>query len=291
MKIGGDSVSAVFIQELQRLGYVEGQNLIIERYSAEGHTGRYSEIAREVVSTHPDLIFAIGTPLTGEFKVTTSTIPVVAMTNDPIRFKLISSLAHPGGNITGVSVDAGIELWGKRLELLTEAVPKARNLLFVSTQEAWEGGGGKATRETAQKLGVSLGNAPVSAPLNEQAYRRTFETIRRDQADGIMFSAETESYPYRLLLVELVQQIGIPAVFVFREQTEAGGLISYSADLSKSIRINAEQIVKILRGGKPSEIPYVQGVRFELVINLKAAKALGLELPSTLLARADEVIE
>lgn len=291
MRIGGDTGFTVFFQELQRLGYVEGRNLIIDRYSAEGQTDRYGHLAREIVSTHPDLIVTSGTPLSREFKAATSTIPIVAITGDPIRFGLISSLAHPGGNLTGVSVDAGIELWAKRLELLVKAAPKARTVLFVAPQTAWQGVGGKATREAAQRLGIVLMNAPVATPINEQAYRRTFEAIRRDQADGLVFSNDTESYAHRLLLVELVQQIGLPAIYVFREQAEAGGLMSYSADLKSAIRITAEQSVEILRGGNPSDMPYVQGTRFELVINLKTAKALGLEIPVTLLASADTVIE
>jgi len=291
MRIGGDTGFTIYLQELQRLGYVEGQNLIIDRYSAEGQRERYGELAGEIVSTHPDLIATSGTPLTLELKAATSTIPIVTVTGDPIRFGLISSLAHPGGNITGVSGDAGIELWGKRLELLAEAVPTLRNVLFVGPQAALEAVGGKAMREAAQKLGIALVNAPVATPINEQAYRRTFNAIRRDQADGLVFSDDVGNYAHRILLVELVKQIGLPAIYCFREQAEAGGLISYSTDLKSTVRTAARQTVEILRGGKPGEIPYVQATRLELVINLKTARALGLEIPATLLTRADEVIE
>jgi putative ABC transport system substrate-binding protein len=232
VRIGGDTGYSVYLQEPQRLGYTEGQDLIIDRYSAEGQRGLYTDLAREIVGTHPDLIAASGTPLTKAIKEATSTIPVVAITGDPIRFGLVASLAHPGGNITGVSVDAGIELWGKRLELLADAAPSIHNVLFISSQKGWETAGGKATREAAEKLGIVLMNAPVAIPINEQAYRRTFETIIRDQADGLVFSNDVESYAHRLLLVQLVRQIGLPAIYVFREQAEAGGLMSYSADLN-----------------------------------------------------------
>jgi putative ABC transport system substrate-binding protein len=291
MRIGGDTGFTIYLRELARLGFVEGENLIIERYSAEGHGERYGDLAREVVSTHPDLIEVTGTPIAKELKAATSTIPIDAVTGDPIRLGLISSLAHPGGNLTGVSLDAGTELWGKRFELLAEAVPRLRNVLFVGPQAALEGGGGKATREAAQRLGITLLNAPVASPINEQAYRSTFDNIRRDQADGLVFSADVESYAYRVLLVELVKQIGLPAIFVLREQAEAGGLMSYSADLESAIRIVAGQSAEILRGGNPAEMPYAQGTRFDLVINLKTARALSLEIPTTLLARANQVIE
>ena len=134
-------------------------------------------------------------------------------------------------------------------------------------------------------------NVSVAAPVNEAAYRRTFETIRRDQAEGLLFTADNESYPLRLLLVKLVEQIGLPAIFVLREQAAAGGLMSYSADLKSAIQALAGQSAEILRGGNPAEMPYVQATRFELVINLKTAKVLGIEIPTALLARADEVIE
>jgi putative ABC transport system substrate-binding protein len=288
---GGDPGFTIYLEELQRLGYVEGQNLIIDRYSAEGQAERYGDLAREAVSTNPDLIVVSGTPITAKLKAVTSTIPITALTGDPVRFGLVSSLAHPGGNITGVSFDAGVELWGKRLELLVEAIPRLRRALFVGPQSALDGSGGKATREAAERLGIALVNASVATPVNEPAYRRTFDTIRRDQADGLVFAADFESYPHRLLLVELVKQIGLPAVFVVREQAIAGGLMSYATDLKSAIRTSAAQGAEILRGGNPAEMPYVQGTRFELVINLKTAKALGIEIPTTLLARADEVIE
>jgi len=291
MRIGADSGFTIFLEELQRLGYVEGQNLIIERYSAEGQPERYGDLAREAVGAHPDLIAASGTALVAKLKAATSTIPIAALTGDPIRFGLVPSLAHPGGNITGVSFDAGTELWGKRLEILAEAVPKVRRVAFVGPQAALDGAGGKATREAAGRLGIDLVNASVATPVNEPAYRHTFETIGRDQPDGLVFTADFESYPLRHLLVELAAQIGLPAIFALREQTAAGGLMSYAADLKRALHASAGQVAEILRGGNPAEMPYIQGTRFELVINLKTAKTLGITLPPSILARADEVIE
>jgi putative tryptophan/tyrosine transport system substrate-binding protein len=176
MKIGGDSNFTIFFQELQRLGFVEGQTLTIERYSAGGDKERYADLAREVVSIHPDIIVAGGTPITRLLMAATTSIPILTITGDPIRQGLVTNIAHPGGNVTGVSVDAGFELWGKRLELLGEAVPKLRNVLFVSTATAPSNfPGGKVTSEVAQKLGISLIGAQVSTPRQRtgaQAYVR-----------------------------------------------------------------------------------------------------------------------
>jgi putative tryptophan/tyrosine transport system substrate-binding protein len=289
--VDGDPSDVALLEELKRLGYVKGTNLIYDRYSGEGRVDRYDDLAREVVSTHPDLILSFGSPLTGRFKAATNTIPIVAMTGDPIRFGIVLSIARPGGNITGVSADAGVEIWGKRLEMLAEAVPKLVNVVFISTQAGWNGAGGRATQEAAQKLGISLVNAPLGSPVTEAEYRRVFDSIQRDQVDGIMFSAEFEHYPHRFLQVQLVQQIRLPAIYNIPDQVEAGGLMSYAPDLKASIRTMAMQAAEILNGANPGDMPYVQEVRFELVINLKTAKAIGLELPVTLLARADKVIE
>jgi putative ABC transport system substrate-binding protein len=281
----------VFFDELKRLGYVEGENLIVERYSGEGRRERYEPLAREVVDTKPDLIMTAGTPLTLRFKAATSTIPVVTITGDPIRFGIVSNLAHPGGNITGVSVDAGLEIWGKRLELLAEAVPQLKRVVFVSTQGVWDNPGGRVVRDTAQKLGISLASAPLVSPFNEAEYRRVMGSIQRDQFDGIMISEETENYAHRFLLVQLIQQIRLPAIYSYREQAEAGGFMSYSWDLKSSARRNAMQAAEILRGANPGDMPYFQESRFELVINLKTAKELGVEIPAELVAGAAAVIE
>jgi putative tryptophan/tyrosine transport system substrate-binding protein len=237
------------------------------------------------------VIYSLGTPLTRQFKATTSTIPIVAYTGDPLRFGLIASLAHPGGNITGVSADAGLGIWGKRLALLVEAVPKIAHAVFVGSPAAWENPGGKSVREVAQPLGISVVNAPLGSVKDEAEYRHVFSSLRREQVDGIVFAEETETYTYRFLIVQLVQQLHVPAIYVYRDQTEAGGLMSYSYDIKAAVRTNAKQIVEILHGANPSEMPYEQVTRFELVINLKTAKTLGLKIPDSLRARADAVIE
>jgi len=287
----------VLFDELKRLDYVEGENLIVERYSGEGRVERFESLAHEVVDTKPDLILTSGVPLALRFKAATTTIPIVTITGDPIRFGIVSSIARPGGNITGVSADAGVEIFGKRLETLTEVVPKLANVVFISirgneySDHGIGGAEGKAAQEAAQKLGISLVNGAVGSPVTEAAYRRVFDSIQRNQVDGILFSAETEHFRYLALLVQLVQQIRLPAIYSAPSYVEAGGLMSYALDVKDATRTMARQIAEILNGANPGEMPYVQAVRFELVINLKTAKALGLELPATLLARADRVIE
>ena len=288
---GMRAVSRPFFDELKRLGYVEEENLVVERYSGGGRIERYQSLAQEVVDTKPDLILSIGAPLTTRFKASTNTIPIIAVTGDPIRFGIVSNIARPGGNITGVSVDAGVEIWGKRLEILSEAVSGLARVVYISTQGNLDSAGGKATQEVAQKLGISLVPAPVKSPVNEAEYRRVFDSIQRDQVDGAIFSAEFEHQPHRFLLIQLLQQIRLPAIHIFPDDVEAGALMSYALDPKPAFRTMGKQAAEILNGANPGDMPYVQVVRFELAINLKTAKVLGLVLPATLLARADRVIE
>lgn len=288
MRIGRDYT--VFFEEVQRLGYVEGENLIVDRWQLQ--MGRLDEIAREVVDAKPDVIATFGTPMTARLKAATTTIPIVANTGDPIRFGLVSNLARPGGNITGVSVDAGVELWAKRLELLSSAVPKMRNVVFISSEAGWKGAGGQAVRDAAQKLGISLASSAVSSPFGEAEFRSTFSSLQRDQLDGLMLSDEGQVHiPQRSLLVQLIQQTRLPAIYPYTVFVEEGGLMSYASDLKANIRRQAAQIVEIFRGANPGDIPYSQAVRFDLGINLKTAKDLGIEIPAELVVGATQVIE
>ncbi|MBR0828505.1 ABC transporter substrate-binding protein [Bradyrhizobium manausense] len=290
MRIGREPNSSTFLEELQRLGYVEGGNLIVDRWQLQ--PGRLEEIAREVVDTRPDVIACQGTPMTLRLKAATTTIPIVAATGDPIRFGLVSNLARPGGNVTGVSVDAGIEVWAKRLELLSSAVPKLHNVVFVSSEGAWTGAGGQAVRDAAQKLGISLVRGIVSSPYGEAEFRSAFSSLQRDQLDGLILSDEGQVHvPRKPLLVQLIQQMRLPAIYPYTVFVEAGGLMSYASDVESVIHRQVAQIVEIFRGANPGDIPYSQAVRFDLVVNLKTAKELGLEMPAALVAAATTVIE
>ena len=153
---GGGSAWRAFFGELRRLGYVEGQNLIIERYSAEGHHERYADLAREIVTRNPDVIVTGTNPVVTTFKATTSTIPVVAFMIDPLQARLVTSLGRPGGNLTGITLDGGIENWGKRLQILKEAIPSAAKVAFLGMRDGWEGSSGQVLRDVGAQMGISL---------------------------------------------------------------------------------------------------------------------------------------
>lgn len=279
-----------FFQELTRLGYVEGRNLAVERYSAEGRTERFAELARQVVASNPDLVFAIAGPLALSFKTATTTIPIVTVTADPIAIGLVPSIAHPGGNITGVAVDGGLEILGKRIGLLIEAASKPSHAGYLASRANWERPIGAAAREAGQRAGISLAGE-LLASFDDGEYRRVFGTLKQERVDAIIVSEESEHLTYRELLVELVAESSVPAVYPYREFVEVGGLLSYSIELAAAYRRIAGLVDEIFKGTDPADIPFYQQTKFELIINLKTAKALGLELPAMLLGRADEVIE
>ena len=226
MNITGIQVYRVFFEELSRLGYVEGQNLIVERYSGEGQTERFDVLAREVVSTSPDVIFPVATVLTLKFKMATSTIPIVAMTGDPVASGLVKSMARPGGNITGATVDAGPALHGKRVEFLVEASPKSSHARFLASQSSWDSPGGFAVQEAAKQADISMALALLDSDINEAAYQRVFNAMGQDRVDALVVADQPENFTFRRLLVELAAKYSIPAIYPFREHAELGGLMS-----------------------------------------------------------------
>ncbi|MDI2075051.1 MULTISPECIES: ABC transporter substrate-binding protein [Bradyrhizobium] len=280
-----------FFEELSRLGYVEGQNLRVERYSGEGRTERYPELARHVVDTHPDLILTVGGRLSLDFKMATATVPIVTMVIDPIAMGLTASLARPGGNITGVTISGGLEIIGKRMGLLVEAVPKLSTVGFLASRPFWEDARGAAARDAAKSAGIALSPAVLGTAFNAAEYERTFMSFKQDRTDALMVSEEPEHTTYRALIVELAAKSRTPTIYPLREFVEIGGLMAYSPDIADIFRRFPIIIDKILKGASPGDIPFYQPTKFELSINLKTAKALGLEMPAMLLARADEVIE
>ena len=268
----------VFFQELSRLGYVEGRNLLVGRYSGEGRTELYEGLVGDVASTHPDLIFTFA-PLALRFKTATTIIPIVALTSDPIAMKLVTNIARPGGNITGVSIDGGLEIHGKRIGLLIEALPKLSNLGYLASRGNWErASGSAAAREAATKAGISL-TGELLDRFNEQEYQRVFETMERDRVDGLIVSDEGEHITFMTTIVELAAKTRIPAIYPYGPDfIKAGGLMSYSLSYKEVWRRLASVIGQILNGASPGDIPFYQETKFELSINLKTAKALGLEL-------------
>jgi putative tryptophan/tyrosine transport system substrate-binding protein len=158
---GGGSAWRAFFGELRRLGYIEGENLIIERYSAEGHPERYADLAREIVTRKPDVIVTGTNPVVIAFKAVTSTIPIVAFMLDPLHARLVTSLGRPGGNLTGITLDAGIEIWGKRLQILKEANPSTAKAAFLGMRDGWEGSSGQVLRDASGRLGISGAGSPT----------------------------------------------------------------------------------------------------------------------------------
>lgn len=287
-----DRAFFAFFEEIRRLGYVEGRNFVVELFSGEGKVEHYADLARDVVQLKPDVIFVVGIPMLLFFQYATGIIPVVAVTADPVAFGIVSSLARPGANITGVSVDAGIEIWGKRLELLKEAIPGLSRVSFLGTREGWESSAGQAVRKAALSMGIALlGSFPEWPPLQDAEYRRLFASMSQERVDAVLIGGDDENFTSRKLIVELAEKGRLPTMSPFREHVELGGLMAYASDRPDFYRHAARQIDQILKGAKPGEIPFYQSSKFELVINLKTAKALGLTIPPSLLARADEVIE
>jgi putative ABC transport system substrate-binding protein len=288
---GSPRFSALF-KELRRLGYVEGQNVVVERYAGEGRTEHYSELANEVVRHKPDLILTISSRMVLNFKVATTAIPIVGLMADPVAFGIVDSLAHPGGNITGISTDAGPEIWGKRLELLREAAPGTSRVGYLASRTVWETASFTASlRVAAQRIGISLIGPPLEGALQEQEYRRVFEAMLQGHADALIVGDQAENFTYRKLIVELAATSGLPTIYPYREQVEVGGLMAYAPDLLDVYRRAAGYVDQILKGTKAGEIPIYLAVKFDLVVNMKAAKAIGLTIPPALLLRADEVIE
>jgi putative ABC transport system substrate-binding protein len=244
-----------------------------------------------VVRSKPDVIFANGLwefilkPLT--------TIPIVAIMPDPVGFGLVPSLAHPGGNITGVSVDAGPEIQTKRLELLKEAFPQASRVGVLATRFPDPGRSRyrEQLQEAAQRLGLLLLAPRLEGTLLETEYRRMFEVMAQEHADSLFVGSELQSWGHRRLIVELAEKYRLPAIYPYRDYVEAGGLMAYSLNDVELWTRAAGCIAQILNGASPGDTPIYQVARFELLINLKAANAFGLTIPPSLFARADEVIE
>lgn len=275
--------------ELRRLGHVEGQNLLIERYGREQNTSGPAAVAAEVVRNNPDVVYVVG-PGTTLFKQRTDKLPIVALTGDPVAAGLVQNLAHPGGNITGVSVDTGPSIYGKRIALLREILPGMSKLAYLTLRVGWDTMG-SFIDAAAAAVGITLEVALLELPTSETAYREAVAQAARNGASAIMVGDNPDTMTNRALIASLIGTAGLPAMYALPEFVDAGGLIAYSFDLVELNKRAANDIDAILRGENPGDIPYYQASKFELSLNLKTAKALGLSLPPALLASADTVIE
>ena len=291
MTPAGTPVWRAFFEELRRLRYVEGQNLVVDRRSAAGDPQQLGALARALAESQPQAIFVTEIRGAVALKAATSTVPIVAVAPDPVRAGLVSSLARPGGNITGFAIDAGLEIVGKRIELLKEAAPNASRMAVLAPRDAGESRFPLVFVEAARQMRVALVEATLEPPIAEAAYRRAFAVMREAHVDSLYVVPNTENYVHRRLIGELAAEARLPSVHPFRESVEAGGLMAYAFDIADIWRQAAGYVDRILKGANPAELPFQQPSKFELVINLKAAKALGLAVPQSLFARADAVIE
>jgi ABC-type uncharacterized transport system substrate-binding protein len=284
-----ERLSGAFREGLREHGYIEGQNLVIERRWTGGQIERSSSLAAELVNLKVELIVAVGNPRARAAKEATSAIPIVMVyVLDPIEAGLVASLARPGGNVTGVTMDAGLEIVGKHLELLKEAVPKvSRVAVLLNPVTPLNAAQVRETQAAARVLGVTLQFYEVRDP-NE--FDGAFAAMTKARVGALLVMPHPFIYVQARRIADLAAKSRLPAVYPFREAVEAGGLMAYAANAPDMFRRAAVYVDKILKGTKPGDLPVEQPTKFELVINLKTAKALGLTIPRSLLLRADEVI-
>jgi putative ABC transport system substrate-binding protein len=282
-------VMAVFRQGLSETGYVEGQNVAIEYRWAEGRYDRMPTLAADLVGRKVNVIAAIGgAPAARAAKSATSTIPIVFVSGDPVGDGFIDSLGRPGGNLTGVSL-LTVEVNAKRFELLSELVPQAKVIaLLVDPNNPTTKHMMRAVQEAARVKGVQLHILEAST---ESEIDAAFAALVQRQAGALVVPSDPFFSTRRAQIVALAARHTVPAIYEFRSYARDGGLISYGASLTAVYRQVGIYAGKILKGAKPADLPVVQPTTFELFVNLKTAKALGLTIPPSIFARADEVIE
>jgi putative ABC transport system substrate-binding protein len=273
---------AAFHQGLKDGGYVEGQNVAIEYRWAEGHYDRLSTLAADLVRRRVAVIAATGgTPSARAAKAATTTIPIVFVAADPVRDGLVASLNRPGGNVTGVSVFSA-ELAPKRLQLLRELVPKAGKIAALTNPASMD------EAETLTRAGLPLLTITAEA---ESDFEPAFIQAAQQGVEALLVTADPFFNSRRAQIVALAARHSLPAAYPWREYVEAGGLMSYGTNLAGTYRQVGQYVSRVLKGDKPADLPVQNPTKFDLAINLKTAKALGITIPETLLATADEVIE
>jgi len=280
---------AAFLAGLRELGWIEGKTIAIEYRSAKWNVELLDDLAEELVRMKVDIIVAAGAgAVLRAAKQATNTIPIVMTGSaDPVAEGRVASMARPGGNVTGSSLMIA-ELGSKRLELLKEAVPRVARLAVLLNPVTSDKLEPAATQAAARRLGVTLKLMEVR---NAEDLARTFAVLAKERPDGLTMLFDALTTGYRGLVRGFAKKHKLPTVFGAREFAEAGGLMSYAPNIAEGFRRAATYVDRILKGAKPAEMPVEQPTKFELVINLKTAKALGITIPQTLLLRADQVIE
>jgi putative ABC transport system substrate-binding protein len=279
-----------FAEGFREHGYIEGRNFVIEGRFTVGQVERAPALASELVSLKVDLIVGVGNPRALAAKQATNVIPIVMVyALDPVKAGLVASLARPGGNVTGVTMEAGLEILGKHLQLLKEAVPTVSRVAVLSyAVSSVNAAILQETQAAAKALGVTAQFYEVRDPTELDG---AFPAMTKARAEALLVLPHAFIYAHARRIVELAAQGRLPAVYAFREAVEAGGLMAYGVNVPDMFRRAATYVDKILQGAKPADLPVERPTKFELVINLKTAQALGLTIPQSLLSRADEVIQ
>ena len=278
----------VLVHRLRELGYAEGTNLVMEWRSAEGRLERVPEIVRELIAINVNVIVTVTNAMTRAAREVTRTVPIVmASSINPVEEGLIQSLAWPGENITGLTSITDLEIHAKQVQLLKEILPRMSRVAYLQSKaellDEWEKTAAAITRE----LGVKV----LFAEHSPSDYTGAFALIAREGPDALLVGAGAANYGNRRLIVDFAAKSRLPAMYTTRDFVEVGGLIAYGADVADRFHRLAGYVDRILKGAKPADLPVERPTKLPLTINLRAAKALGLEVPATLLAIADEVIE
>lgn len=279
-----------FVRQLRELGWVEGENLIIEYRWAEGDVTRLPTLAAELIRDNVELIVAPAGSAALAAKNATQTVPIVMIfPSEPVQLGLVADLRRPGGNVTGTTFTPGPEIFGKQLEILKEAFPRASRVAVLwNPADASFDVQAKPVEAAARALGIRLQH--VEARGSEQ-FDSAFRAIARERADALLISGSSTFLAHRAELAALALRGKVPTMVSFREMVEAGALMAYAVNMADFVGRAAVYVDKILRGAKPADLPVEQPTKFELVINLKTAKALGVEIPASSLLRADLLIE
>jgi len=281
-------LGVALIQALRDRGWVEGQNLVIDYRYAEGRYDLLPVLAADLARTKPDVIFVVTDPAIKAAKNATNTVPLVMIACDAVAAGLVTSLARPGGNLTGITCISS-EIAGKRIELLKEHLPRlVRAAVLYNPADPGKAVEWRETEAPGLRLGLKMRAVPVR---DSKEIDTAFQLMAREGTDGLIVLGDSLTLLHRQQLVSLAAKHRLPTVYAYREFVTSGGLMSYGPDLTEMFRAAAIYIDKILRGAKPADLPVEQPTKFEFVINLKTAKALGLTIPQSVLVRADEIIQ
>lgn len=290
-RFSNDPVWLLLFGSLRNKGFVEGKNLFVDRYAAEGQPERYAEVARSIVQAKPDVIaLPFDHQLILQVGKETTSIPIVATFGDPVAAGILKNMARPEGNITGVSLDAGIEMQGKHLEILRQAVPSASRVAYLSNRADWEGAWGQAVREAGQRLGVSIIGISMDRSAGDAEYRKAFETMAEQSVQAFMANGFSPNYEHRELILQLAIRYRLPSITWWTD-IDGQVFLAYAPDYPYYFARWADEVGQVLGGVAPADIPIQQPTKLTLTINLKTAKALEVEVPPAFISQADKVIE